>query len=140
MSAPIELPDVKTLIVPLDAADALVLAWRELFGETPKLSSVFVLLAQEALETGWWKACHCFNLGNAKSREGDGHDWTFFECGESLSRALAERIVAESGGLVTIKRYYDGGKSAEIKIKPKHPYCRFRAFRTLREGMIDYLV
>jgi flagellum-specific peptidoglycan hydrolase FlgJ len=71
-------------------------------------------MAQSALETGRWKHCHCWNLGNVKSSFGDGRDFTFFRCNEVLS-----------------------GKT--VWFDPPHPYTRFRAFRTLAEGAVDHL-
>lgn len=107
-----ELPDILTHVDPLDLAKALVSAWRKLLGSTPRRESILTLLAQSALETGWWKSCHCWNLGNAKA--GDDRDHCFFRCNEVI-----------------------GGKI--VWFDPPHPQCRFRAFRSLEEGAIDYL-
>ncbi len=57
---------------------------------------------------------HCWNIGNAKSREGDGYNWTNFRCWE----VIKDR-----------KTWFD----------PPHPQTRFRAFDTLEEGAVDYL-
>ena len=109
-----ELPDRLTPCAVADVGLALYVAWRELFGEEPGRGSLLVLLAQWALETGRGKACHCYNLGNAKSVDGDGYDYTFFRCNEVI------------GGRVV---WFD----------PPHPACRFRAFETLEAGAADYL-
>ena len=109
-----ELPNELTPATPEQIAVALVRAWRALWNETPTRESLLVLLAQGAFETGWWKSCHCWNLGNAKSIVGDGHCYTYFACSEVL-----------------------GGKV--VWFYPPHPASRFRAFRSLVEGAVDYL-
>lgn len=109
-----ELPDVKTLVEPALLAVEMTAAWRALRDETPKRESILVLMAHSALETGRWKSCHCWNLGNVKSKEGDGRDYTFFRCNEVI-------------------------KGKVVWFDPPHPETRFRAFRTLREGALDHL-
>jgi flagellum-specific peptidoglycan hydrolase FlgJ len=92
----------------------LVRAWQALWKETPSRQAILVLLAQGAFETGWWKACRCWNLGNAKSVLGDGHCYTYFACTEIVNGKV-------------------------VKFQPPHPATRFRAFRTVGEGAVDYL-
>ncbi len=111
---PEELPDVLTHVGPEELATALVIAWRALFGVAPARKSILVLLAQSALETGRWKSCHAWNLGNFKSRPGDGRSWTFYRCNEILNGKIEW-------------------------FNPPHPQCRFRAFQSLQEGAVDYL-
>lgn len=111
---PRELPNELTHVTANELGGALVKAWGHLWQEVPRRETVLVLLAQSALETGRWRSCHNFNLGNIKSRPGDGRDWTYFRCNE-----------VEHGRTV----WYD----------PPHPACRFRAFRTLEEGAVDHL-
>lgn len=111
---PEHLPNVLTPITAVELAGALVAAWRSLFDAMPARASVLILVAQSAHETGRWRATHCFNIGNVKSREGDGRDYTMFRCREVV-----------------------GGKT--VFFDPPHPATRFRAFRTLGEGAIDHL-
>lgn len=109
-----QLPDVLTHIDPSELAHALVTAWRSLFGATPRRESILVLLAQSALETGRWKSCHAYNLGNAKHVPNDGRDFTYFRCNEILDGKV-------------------------VWFNPPHPACCFRAFRSLGDGALDYL-
>lgn len=111
---PEQLPHVMTKVDPAALAVELTAAWHALRAETPLRGSILLIMAHSALETGHWKACHCWNIGNVKSVPGDGRDWTFFRCYE-----------VEHGKTV----WYD----------PPHPATRFRAFRTLREGALDHL-
>lgn len=105
-----------------------------------------LLLAQIAFETGLGKAMWCWNLGNAKSREGDNRNWTYFACNELFPHATADKYVAGA------KPRTDGkpGMNAAITTRrndgisivwfyPSHPACRFRAFRSLDEGAIDHM-
>jgi hypothetical protein len=109
------LPNVTNQITAAELASALLHAWRELFGSTPARTSILLIVAQSAHETGRWaKGLHCFNIGNIKCSEGDGRDFTMFRCREVI-----------------------GGKN--VYFDPPHPATRFRAFRTLAEGAIDHL-
>jgi hypothetical protein len=111
---PEQLTNVITPVDPAALAVELTAAWRALRAETPQRGSILLLIAHSALETGHWKSCHCWNIGNVKSVPNDGRDWTFFRCYE-----------VEKGKVV----WYD----------PPSPVTRFRAFRTLREGALDHL-
>ena len=111
---PEKLTHAITPVAPAELASALVAAWRDLFGVSPTRAAILVLMAQSAHETARWKAVHNFNIGNVKSVQGDGFDYTHFRCRER-----------ENG----VDRWYD----------PPHPATRFRAFRTLREGVVDHL-
>lgn len=137
---PTELPDALTPITRTDLLRGLVEAWGHLFGTEAKKESICILGSQWCLETSNGKSMHCNNLGNVKSSEGDGHDFTFFGCGEELSLGVAQHAV-QTSPLVTIKRVYLVGSTqmASVWIEPKHPWCRFRAFQSLSEGAIDYI-
>jgi len=62
-----------------------------------------ILLAHIWGETGG-ALCHCYNVGNAKSVDGDGRDWTMFACGEGVAESVAEREESEHPGLIEIRR------------------------------------
>jgi hypothetical protein len=117
-----ELPNALTPVTPRQLYEALKVAWLELWSVTmgtPSRDSLLVLLAQWALETGEGHSMHCFNIGNAKSRPGDGRCWTYFRCNE-------------------VERGADG-KEHVVWYDPPAAACRFRAFRTLDGGARDYL-
>lgn len=137
---PIELEAVKTPVSKQELLLGLWQAWYQIFNEQPKHESICVLGGQWALETGWGKSMWCFNLGNVKSVEGDGHNYCFFGCGEELPLSVAQQAVRNSP-LVTIVRQYSVNNKpmASVWIEPKHPWCRFRAFNTLLEGSVDYV-
>lgn len=100
-------------MAPLSAiAESMTRSWPG--GEFPKRESVLCVLAQNALETGFGKACHGWNLGNAKHIKGDGRGWSMFKCNEVLA-----------------------GKVEWFS--PPHPQTWFRAFDALDAGSKDYL-
>jgi hypothetical protein len=132
-----ELRDEHTVYLPVEIATELVRAWRILFDETPSKGAIYVLLAHGAYETGWWHSCHCNNLGNKKYPPSSGLDWCFFECGEDLTEAEVARYIKADPELVYI--HGRSGTKLDVRFKPKHPMCRFAAFKTLHEGAIDYL-
>ncbi len=108
-----KLDDVLTPVTPNEVFGALQSAWQRQFGALPQRSSLLVLLAQWALETGRGKSMHCFNLGNVKSG-GQAGDWCFFRCNEII-------------------------KGKVVWFDPDDAACRFRAFKTLEDGARDYL-
>jgi hypothetical protein len=128
---------VKTPLTAPDVYVGLRDAWQSVWSETPKHESLCVLLAQWALETGRGKSCFNYNLGNVKSREGDGYDFTFFSTTENLPLEAAQRWLDSGDRRVRILS--KGTAVACILFLPDHPGCRFRSFSTLAEGGIDYL-
>ena len=111
---PRELPDTITPIKLAELIPALWHAYRAVTGKTPTRQEISLLAAWWGLETGWGKSCHCFNLGNAKSRDGDGRCWCFFRCNEIING----RVV-----------WFD----------PPNPGCRFRAFESIEDGAADWV-
>lgn len=121
--------------------EALKSAWSFAFPEEiPKRESLLVLLAQWAIETGRGKSMWNYNIGNIKSVEGDGHDYVFRACDEHLPIARAKEMVAYGAGLVKIAWEHPDQGLAAVIISPDHPGCRFRAFGSLAEGAVDYLL
>lgn len=113
MKTPAELPDLLTVASVPQIAAALAHASTAL-GLGLDRRDVCLLLAQVAFETGLGKSMHRWNLGNAKHVDGDGRDWCSFACTEVLH-------------------------GREVWFFPPAPACRFRAFRSLDEGAVDYL-
>ncbi len=112
--APARLSPAVTPVTAPEMIASLRAAWQAQFGQTPADRSLFVLVAQWALETGWGKAMHAYNVGNIKSVAGDGRDYTYFACDEVL-----------------------GGKV--VWFHPDDAGCRFRAYPSLDAGVADYL-
>ena len=136
---PTELPDSLTPVTKEDLISAMWKAWMGYFGSVPKKESIWVIVGQILLETGL-KYCHNFNLGNAKSKDGDGYDYQFFGCGEEVSLATANAWKAKDPTLVTIKRVYEakGKQMASVWVDPPHWVSRFRAFHDIVEGATDH--
>jgi hypothetical protein len=132
-------PDKKTPVTKAEVISALWQAWMCYFGEAPPHKEcIWLLIAQWALETGWGASMHNYNMGNAKSQEGDGFDYQYFACWEILPIKQAESMAQSTPALVKItKRRPDG--MAVVWFQPEHPACRFRAFGSLLEGAIDHI-
>ena len=105
---------VKTLVTPEQVARALRVAWLRLFDAEVADHQLAVLMAQSALETGRWKSCWNFNLGNIKG----GGAWAGDTCQFRLNEVI--------GGVV---QWFD----------PPHPQTTMRAYSTLADGAADYL-
>lgn len=155
-TVPIEIEDRLTPVTPQFFVEVLYRAWVELLEEVPSKEALLVLTAKSALETGRWKYMHNYNIGNAKSVEGDGRNYTYFACNEILTLASAKAFEAKNPETAKITRIIPakvsgGSDYAEIWFYPKHPGCRFRAYRQEVEdgavdetasfllGMLDYL-
>lgn len=136
---PVQIPDRLTVLTKPDLALGMKTAWGNLWGGPIPIHSLCIVLAQVQLETGL-KSCHNFDLGNAKSIEGDGYDYQFFACGEELPLGVAQHAAATSP-LVKITRQYYVGKvaMASVWVEPEHPWSRFRAFPNLADGCLDQL-
>lgn len=126
--------------------DAVGQAWVTLFKSQPTKRSIVIMLCQWVLETGWGKSCWCWNIGNFRSRDGDGRDWCLYECDERLPPAQANKYVANpppraddpSKPSAAIKsRNKDG--TITVYFWPDNPMCRFRAFKTMEDGVLDYV-
>jgi hypothetical protein len=122
--------------------NALLLDWESI--GPPNRAAIMLKLAHIIVETGL-QHCRCWNLGNIKSHEGDGRDWQFFATKERLSDTQLASEAAKAPELVRlVSTAKVGTKRAPVNIHtvsllPDHPGCRFRAFGSLREGVLDHL-
>lgn len=136
---PIRIPATKTPVSTTDLILSLWSAWTKFFGAPPvNRESIWILTAQTGLETGWMRHCYNWNLGNVKSREGDGYDYQFYACNEILSLVQAQKYVTKDPHTAKITTVRSDGK-AIIWFYPDNPGCRFRAHQNLQEGALDHL-
>jgi hypothetical protein len=134
-----------TTVSATELAEALGTAYEELLGRQPKRESVALLLAQSALETGHWKSCHAYNLGNAKAGPSWDGDYCFYAADEIVSAEQAARAFADrmprtdgvQGHNVELTPLRSG--QVQVTLHPDHAWCRFRAFESLGAGALDYL-
>jgi hypothetical protein len=108
------LPDVVTPLDPRDVIAAFRVAYESVTGKEPSRDSLALLTAQSALETGRWKAIHCFNFGNVKASTDYVGFYTMFRCNEVIDGKV---------------QWFD----------PPHAQTRFRAFVSLWDGARDHL-
>lgn len=136
---PTRLPHQLTKVTQEEMFSAIGAAYMRYMGGPPTKEKICLLVAQSAFETGWWKYMHCFNVGNAKSVEGDGCDYTYFRCWELVPEAIAKVMQrhATFGHLVSIEKVDEYGR-ATVWLAPDHPGCRFRAYTSLEHGVWDY--
>lgn len=143
-SHPKYIPDEVRTLEQAEAAYALREAWKRVYGQYPSDKSLAVLWAKSALETGRWKHIHCFNFGNIKRKQNDEESlFTMFECGEEVSLAQAQKLVAEDSERIKILRTYswsNGSKRASINVKPGHLWSQFIGHKTVEDGAEHYLM
>lgn len=101
----------KTDVSEAQMAQAIIEAWRELFGKEPAKEQVSLVLAQNALETGHRKFMWNFNVGNITT-DGKG-TFNYFD-----DLATDEQITP--------------GVWKKMNLK-------YRAYPSLRAGVVDYL-
>jgi hypothetical protein len=125
---------------------ALGYAWVQLFENQPKEGSLLCMLSQWVLETGWGKSCWCWNIGNFKSRAGDGRDWCMYECDERFDPATAQKYIdgaqprADGSGLPNAAWKSDNkDDTVTVYFWPDHQVTRFRAYKTVQDGAHDYV-
>jgi len=103
-----------TPVTASEVRQAMSEAFEGLLGFAPNEAQLTLMVAQSAFETGHWKHIRNYNVGNLKRGSQWGGDHTTFPCSEILSGKL---------------QHFDAGD--------KH--CLFRAYPTLRDGVLDYL-
>lgn len=129
-----ELPATPTPVSVTNVADALCDAWLERFGSAVERYQLAVILAQSALETGFWKSCVCYNLGGVKGTPGGYADWCIFETTERLAADKARAIVGLTPG-AQLKTFVPDADGMLIIELPQP----FRAFTSLQDGAAFYL-
>ena len=124
--------------------DALARAWRTQIGTEPRRTSLLLLCAQWALETGWGKSSHCNNLGNVRAKPNGSRSWCYYAANEIILNDHARALVAKAkprrdgkgpDAVIT----HTGEKTSTIWFYPDSDGACFRAFDTLDEGAADYL-
>lgn len=130
------MPKVPAVRTPV-SADDVGLAILRLVPSVSR-SSLSLLLAHWAGETGWGRSMFNFNVGNAKSA-GTSGDWTFFSCTEIVGRAEAEKLLSDSRVSVASGSADSLGARVELRFVPDHPWCRFAAYSSLHDGVAAYL-
>jgi len=147
-----EIPDKLTPLPENDFILTAAQAWKRFYGKGPEVRQLACCLAQMILEVGrqkhpdgtytWGRFCHNYNVGNIKSRPNDGSHWQYYDCGEEVSLKEAQHLIAKDPSLVSIKKQYtwgNGSQRASIWILAPHPWCRFRAYETAVDGVLDYI-
>ncbi len=137
----VEMPNRLTTLTLQQGVDALALGWKMYFGALPDAKDkLLVVAAQAILETGWFRAMHCYNFGNVKARAGGAWNWTYFACNEVLSIHQAGEAIRQStpAAPARLSSYTKDG-DAIVWFYPRHAACCFRAFGSTTEGAADHI-
>lgn len=96
-----------------EATEAFRSAYTSFLGQPPTKESLTIIVAQSALETGWWKeGLHCWNFGNTRCNPDklkDDEFFTMFKCSEII-------------------------KGKEVWYTPPQPESVFQAFKSKEDG------
>lgn len=107
-----QVPKTNTPVSDAQMAQAIINVWRRLFGTDPSQEQVYMVMAQNAIETGSDRASmHNYNVGNIIVGNTDhdyflGGDWMFSDKSETTKKKITQK---------------------------------FRAYNSLEEGVTDYL-
>jgi hypothetical protein len=112
------IPDQLKFLTTTEAIDAFKKGYTKFMGTEPKRETLALLVAQSALETGWWKAgLHCWNFGNTRCQPDKLEDeeyFTMFKCSEII-------------------------KGKEIFYYPPDPASVFQGFKTCEDGIRHHI-
>ncbi len=106
---------VQTKYTQQQLTKAFIEAWFVLYNEAPKKSSIAVLWAQNALETGQAAFMWCNNIGNVKYVANASDTPDILYC--------------------MLKNVWEVINGQKVYFQPPHPATWFRAFKTLKEGV-----
>ncbi len=135
-----ELAATTTRILPADMLGAMRAAWTNELRSVPRRGAICTLVAQWALETGGGRACQANNVGNFKATPAGPYDFCYFTTIERVSVASAQAEIAQHGAsLCSWDGVVDAAGFATLVVRPRHPWCCFRAYATLAAGCEDYL-
>ncbi len=115
-------PTIRTSYTQAQLAEAFVKAWWELFKEFPKKESIYVLMAQNGLETGMAASMFNNNIGNVKFVP---------------SKNPQDDTGKEYMMLRNVFEFINGKK---VYFQPPHPATWFRSFKTLSDGLVDHIL
>ena len=100
------------------AIEAFKVGYTKFMNDIPSKKTLAILIAQSALETGWWKAgLHCWNFGNTRcnpDKLSEDEYFTMFKCGEII-------------------------KGKEVFFIPPDPRSVFQAFESDEVGVRHHL-
>ncbi len=121
---------IRTPVSPSALKEGLRLQLVRLLTHAPSEHALDVLVAASAFETGRWKSCWNFNLGNVKAESTWTGEYTCLanvrEVIQGVERWFSpEGETAGKGGPVIGQRY---------SLPPGHPATRFRAYPDIESG------
>jgi len=132
-----ELPPKRTPVEPIGIVNALLVAWP---GDcTITRAGVEIAAAQVGVETNW-QGCMNYNLAGAKSKPNSAeHCWQYFattEYFDSGTLARAHVLAVDTGAVKEV-----GASNGKVKVMlcPKHPWCCFKAFESMRDAISEHL-
>lgn len=113
----IVVPRINTKISTKEAIEALVYGWNKTVNTCPDKSSIGILVAQWAFETGWGKFCWNYNLGNHRTYDG--------YLGKAIELASADEYI--NGKRVIVGGYFQAfdskeeGGEAHVRLLSQNP-------------------
>lgn len=107
-------PDELTPLTLEEAIETFARAHVRCIGIEPSAGTLACIVAQSALETGYWKSLHCNNFGNVKAGASWDGSYCMFRCNEVIDGKV---------------QWFD----------PPHPQTWFRAFESPEAGALEQL-
>jgi N-acetyl-anhydromuramyl-L-alanine amidase AmpD len=136
-----KLPPNETSLAPEQVARAIAEAYFEIVGQNPTRELVLVLTAHSALETGHWHLCRNYNLGNVKATDAWQGDYSYYYANEKLPASLLAKALRFAAWRLDGKQGLDAVATGGgwVDLFPDHPWCRFRAYSSLKVSVADHI-
>lgn len=95
-----QVPKTNTPVSDAQMAQAIINVWRRLFGTAPSKDQVYMIMAQNAIETGGKReSMHNYNVGNIIVGNSDhnyflGGDWMYTDKSETTKKTITQKFRA----------------------------------------------
>lgn len=137
-----QVPVTRTVVTLRDYVRAVMKSWHLVDQGPCTKGACAVLWAQHMIETGG-AACWNFNIGNIKHVKGDGYDYHCLNgVWEGVAPVTAGNLIAAGRAVADPSPDHAkavGKDKVSVIFPPPQPESRFRAFKSLDDGMADHL-
>src|SRR5574338_1013270 len=95
-----QVPKTSTPVSDAQMSQAIVNVWKRLFGTDPSKEQVYMIMAQNAIETGRdRKSMHNYNVGNITVGTTDhdyflGGDWMYADKAQTIKKPITQKFRA----------------------------------------------
>lgn len=139
-----EVAAAQTNVTEKQLIETMAQVWDHIGGDdlySPSPRTLCLLAAQWALETGSGSAMMNYNVAGIKAGANEQHTyyWTFEDMSAVRAQAMVDASTTTAPAEFRTDKVRPNG-NWRVWVGPKHPAARFRAYNSLPDGVIDYLI